>query len=178
MKSTTQFVGRAIQALRDLRNHSTTRPPTSAQEKPAYPSDTRVEVGAALPDLEWSGIDAHGDARVIALHEWYAPNEASRLLVVRIDGGAWCGTCRWHAVHDGELANEPFAARIAHLDLTIVCEAPRIGVHRDAMRANIARLAGIGAERVGVKATTSEKLGFTGREEGIAVHAVALLLPA
>lgn len=63
--------------------------------------------------------------------------------------------------------------RIAHLDLTIVCEAPRIGEHRDRMRANIARLAGIGIERVAVKATTSEKLGFTGRGEGIAAYATA-----
>jgi len=63
--------------------------------------------------------------------------------------------------------------RIANLDLTIVCEAPRIGQHRDNMRANIARLAGIGIERVGVKATTSEKLGFTGRGEGIAAYATA-----
>ncbi|MGB6999656.1 MAG: bifunctional 2-C-methyl-D-erythritol 4-phosphate cytidylyltransferase/2-C-methyl-D-erythritol 2,4-cyclodiphosphate synthase [Pseudolabrys sp.] len=65
--------------------------------------------------------------------------------------------------------------RIAHLDLTIVCEAPRIGVHRDRMRANIANLAGIGIERVGVKATTSEKLGFTGRGEGIAAYATATI---
>jgi 2-C-methyl-D-erythritol 4-phosphate cytidylyltransferase/2-C-methyl-D-erythritol 2,4-cyclodiphosphate synthase len=63
--------------------------------------------------------------------------------------------------------------RITHLDLTIVCEAPRIGEHRDAMRANIARLAGIGIDRVAVKATTSEKLGFTGRGEGIAAYATA-----
>ncbi|MGA7683014.1 MAG: bifunctional 2-C-methyl-D-erythritol 4-phosphate cytidylyltransferase/2-C-methyl-D-erythritol 2,4-cyclodiphosphate synthase [Pseudolabrys sp.] len=65
--------------------------------------------------------------------------------------------------------------RIAHLDLTIVCEAPRIGEHRDRMRANIANLAGIGIERVGVKATTSEKLGFTGRGEGIATYATATI---
>ena len=63
--------------------------------------------------------------------------------------------------------------QIAHLDLTVVCEAPRIGEHRDTMRANIARIAGIGIERVGVKATTSEKLGFTGRGEGIAAYATA-----
>ncbi len=63
--------------------------------------------------------------------------------------------------------------RIAHLDLNIVCEAPRIGPHRDAMRANIARLAGIAIERVAVKATTSEKLGFTGRGEGIVAYATA-----
>ena len=65
--------------------------------------------------------------------------------------------------------------RIAHLDRTIVCEAPRIGEHRDRMRANIANLASIGIERVGVKATTSEKLGFTGRGEGIAAYATATI---
>jgi len=63
--------------------------------------------------------------------------------------------------------------RIAHLDLTIVCETPRIGEHRDRMRANIAKLAGIDIDRVAVKATTSEKLGFTGRGEGIVAYATA-----
>jgi 2-C-methyl-D-erythritol 4-phosphate cytidylyltransferase/2-C-methyl-D-erythritol 2,4-cyclodiphosphate synthase len=63
--------------------------------------------------------------------------------------------------------------RIAHLDVTVVCEAPRIGPHRDAIRARIAEIAGIGAERVGVKATTSEKMGFTGRGEGMAAFANA-----
>jgi 2-C-methyl-D-erythritol 4-phosphate cytidylyltransferase/2-C-methyl-D-erythritol 2,4-cyclodiphosphate synthase len=62
---------------------------------------------------------------------------------------------------------------IAHLDLNIVAEAPRIGPHRDAMRAAIARIAGIDVSRVGVKATTSEKLGFTGRGEGIVAYATA-----
>jgi 2-C-methyl-D-erythritol 4-phosphate cytidylyltransferase/2-C-methyl-D-erythritol 2,4-cyclodiphosphate synthase len=62
---------------------------------------------------------------------------------------------------------------IAHLDLTIVCEAPRIGLHRDAMRARIAEITGIAADRVGVKATTSERLGFTGRSEGIVAMATA-----
>jgi len=63
--------------------------------------------------------------------------------------------------------------RIAHLDVTVVCETPKIGPHRDAMRAHIAQLAGIALERVAVKATTSEKLGFTGRGEGIACYATA-----
>jgi len=63
--------------------------------------------------------------------------------------------------------------RIAHLDLTIICEAPRIGPHRDAMRRKIAEIAEIAIERVAVKATTSEKLGFTGRGEGIAAMATA-----
>ena len=63
--------------------------------------------------------------------------------------------------------------RIAHIDVTIVCETPRIGPHRDRMRTRIAELAGIPIERVGVKATTSEKMGFTGRGEGMAAFANA-----
>lgn len=62
---------------------------------------------------------------------------------------------------------------IAHLDVTIVCEAPRIGPHRDAIRNRIAEIAGITPERVGLKATTSEKLGFTGRREGLVAYATA-----
>lgn len=63
--------------------------------------------------------------------------------------------------------------RIAHLDVTVICEAPKIGPHREAMRARIADIAGLPLARVSVKATTSERLGFTGRREGIAAMANA-----
>ena len=62
---------------------------------------------------------------------------------------------------------------IVHLDVTFVCEAPKIGAHREAMRARVAEIAGLDVGRVAVKATTSEKLGFTGRGEGIACLATA-----
>jgi 2-C-methyl-D-erythritol 4-phosphate cytidylyltransferase/2-C-methyl-D-erythritol 2,4-cyclodiphosphate synthase len=62
---------------------------------------------------------------------------------------------------------------ISHLDATIVCEAPKIGPHREAMRRRIAEIARIDVDRVGLKATTSESLGFTGRREGIAAFATA-----
>jgi 2-C-methyl-D-erythritol 4-phosphate cytidylyltransferase / 2-C-methyl-D-erythritol 2,4-cyclodiphosphate synthase len=62
---------------------------------------------------------------------------------------------------------------IAHLDVTVVCEAPRVGPHRDAMRARIAAIAGIPIGRVAIKATTSEKMGFTGRGEGLVAMATA-----
>jgi 2-C-methyl-D-erythritol 4-phosphate cytidylyltransferase/2-C-methyl-D-erythritol 2,4-cyclodiphosphate synthase len=65
--------------------------------------------------------------------------------------------------------------RIDHVDLTIVAEAPRIGPHRPAIRARIADILAIPLERVSVKATTTEQLGFTGRREGIAAQAVATL---
>ncbi len=62
---------------------------------------------------------------------------------------------------------------IAHVDLTLICEAPRIGPHRAAMRERIAGLLGLPEDRVSIKGTTTEKLGFTGRQEGIAAQAVA-----
>jgi len=62
-------------------------------------------------------------------------------------------------------------------DVTIVCERPKIAPHAAAMRANLAADLGCTAERVSIKATTTEKLGFTGRGEGIAAMAVVLLLP-
>lgn len=64
---------------------------------------------------------------------------------------------------------------LANVDLTIMCEAPKIGPHRDSMRARIAELLGIDVSLVSIKATTTERLGFTGREEGIAAQAVATL---
>ncbi|SEC06484.1 2-C-methyl-D-erythritol 2,4-cyclodiphosphate synthase [Rhizobiales bacterium GAS191] len=65
--------------------------------------------------------------------------------------------------------------RILHLDATVVCEAPRLGPYRDAIRARIAEIACIGIGRVSIKATTSEQLGFTGRREGIAAQAIATI---
>ena len=64
---------------------------------------------------------------------------------------------------------------IAHLDGTIICEAPKVGPHREAIRASVARIAGLDIGRVAIKATTTEQLGFTGRREGIAAQAVATI---
>ncbi len=78
-------------------------------------------------------------------------------------------------------ACERVAARggvIDHVDLSIICERPKVGPHRDAMRARIAEVAGISTDQVGLKATTSERLGFIGRAEGLAALAtVTLRLP-
>jgi 2-C-methyl-D-erythritol 4-phosphate cytidylyltransferase/2-C-methyl-D-erythritol 2,4-cyclodiphosphate synthase len=65
---------------------------------------------------------------------------------------------------------------ITHADVTLICERPKIGPHADAMRARLAELMGIPVTRVSVKATTTERLGFTGRGEGIAAQAAATLL--
>lgn len=64
---------------------------------------------------------------------------------------------------------------IGNVDATVIAEAPRLAPHLDAMRANLARALGVPVEDVSVKAKTSEKLGYVGREEGIAAQAVALI---
>jgi 2-C-methyl-D-erythritol 4-phosphate cytidylyltransferase/2-C-methyl-D-erythritol 2,4-cyclodiphosphate synthase len=65
--------------------------------------------------------------------------------------------------------------RVANLEVTMICERPKIGPLRDTMRARIANISGVDISRVAVKATTSERLGFTGREEGIAATASATI---
>jgi 2-C-methyl-D-erythritol 4-phosphate cytidylyltransferase/2-C-methyl-D-erythritol 2,4-cyclodiphosphate synthase len=77
-----------------------------------------------------------------------------------------------HAAH---LAGEAGYA-IGNVDLTLICETPKIGPHREAMRQRLAEILAIEPGLVSVKATTTEKLGFTGRSEGIAAQAVATLI--
>ncbi len=67
---------------------------------------------------------------------------------------------------------------VGNVDITVICERPKVGAHAQAMREQVAKLLAIDLDRVSIKATTSEKLGFTGREEGIAAQAVALLVAA
>ena len=77
--------------------------------------------------------------------------------------------------HAAELARTR-GFRIGNIDVTLVCERPKIGPHAEAMMAEMARIMGMDPTRVSVKATTSERLGFTGREEGIAAIATATLI--
>ena len=77
--------------------------------------------------------------------------------------------------HAGKLVTEA-GYRTGNVDLTIICEAPKIGPYRDAMRGRIAALLGTDIAAISVKATTTEKLGFTGRGEGIAAQAVATVI--
>ncbi|GAB5481522.1 MAG: bifunctional 2-C-methyl-D-erythritol 4-phosphate cytidylyltransferase/2-C-methyl-D-erythritol 2,4-cyclodiphosphate synthase [Parasphingorhabdus sp.] len=65
--------------------------------------------------------------------------------------------------------------RINNVDMTVICEAPKIKPHRETMRQNIAEMLGVSVDQVSVKATTTERLGFTGRGEGIAAQAVATI---
>ncbi|MEM8558728.1 MAG: 2-C-methyl-D-erythritol 2,4-cyclodiphosphate synthase [Bacteroidota bacterium] len=65
---------------------------------------------------------------------------------------------------------------VGNVDATVVMQRPKLRPHIDAMRANLARVLGVDIAQVSVKATTNETMGFVGREEGVAVHAVALLV--
>jgi 2-C-methyl-D-erythritol 2,4-cyclodiphosphate synthase len=67
---------------------------------------------------------------------------------------------------------------LSNCDVTLICERPKIGPQSDAMRAALAQIMGVEVDRISVKATTSERLGFTGREEGIAALATAALVRA
>ncbi|MGB3471961.1 MAG: bifunctional 2-C-methyl-D-erythritol 4-phosphate cytidylyltransferase/2-C-methyl-D-erythritol 2,4-cyclodiphosphate synthase [Erythrobacter sp.] len=82
--------------------------------------------------------------------------------------GARSGQFLEHAV---KLANAA-GYSLGNIDLTIICEAPKIGPHRPAMRAEVARLTGLEESAVSIKATTTERLGYTGRGEGIAAQAI------
>lgn len=126
------------------------------------------------------GLSGHSDADV-ALH---AITDALLGAIAEGDIGSHFPPSdpRWKGassdkflLHAAELVNrrgyEP-----SNIDLTIICEEPRIGPHRDAMRERIAQLLGVGLDAVSVKATTTERLGFTGRAEGIAAQAVATLV--
>ncbi|NNC52707.1 MAG: 2-C-methyl-D-erythritol 2,4-cyclodiphosphate synthase, partial [Erythrobacter sp.] len=77
--------------------------------------------------------------------------------------------------HAAKLVGEA-GYRTGNVDLTIICEAPKIGPHRNAMRGRIASLLGVDTGAISVKATTTERLGFTGRGEGIAAQAVATVI--
>jgi len=127
-----------------------------------------------------SGLSGHSDADV-AIH---ALVDAILGAVANGDIGShfppsdpqWKGASSDRfLVHAAKLAGEA-GYRIGNVDVTIICEAPKIGPHRPAMRARLAELLGTSVEAVSVKATTTEKLGFTGRSEGIAAQAVATLI--
>lgn len=123
------------------------------------------------------GLVGHSDADV-ALH---ALTDAILGAIAAGDIGAhfpptdpqWRGAPSARFLEHAATLVEAGGGRIEHVDLTIICEAPRIGPHREAMQARIGALLGLSPARVSVKATTTERLGFTGRGEGIAAHAVA-----
>lgn len=87
----------------------------------------------------------------------------------------WRGAASAQFVQHAVLLLHERGYRIVNADLTLLCEAPRIAQHREAIRAEVARLLALGLDAVNLKATTTEKLGFLGRREGLAAEAVVLI---
>jgi 2-C-methyl-D-erythritol 4-phosphate cytidylyltransferase/2-C-methyl-D-erythritol 2,4-cyclodiphosphate synthase len=139
------------------------------------PGDHVTLCGVAIPHAK--RLYGHSDADV-ALH---ALTDALLATCGAGDIGThfppsdpqWRGAAsRLFVEHAAKLVRE-HGGRIANVDLTLIAEAPRIGPHRAAMVAAVSEMLGVAAERVSVKATTNERLGFVGREEGIAAIATA-----
>jgi 2-C-methyl-D-erythritol 4-phosphate cytidylyltransferase/2-C-methyl-D-erythritol 2,4-cyclodiphosphate synthase len=131
--------------------------------------------GVKIPHHQ--GLSGHSDADV-ALH---ALTDALLGTIAAGDIGQHFPPSdpQWRGAESGQFlqhAASLIAARggeISFIDVTIICEAPKIGPHRGAIQARIAELLGLSTDRVSVKATTTERLGFTGRGEGIAAQAAA-----
>jgi 2-C-methyl-D-erythritol 4-phosphate cytidylyltransferase/2-C-methyl-D-erythritol 2,4-cyclodiphosphate synthase len=123
------------------------------------------------------GLEGHSDADV-GLH---AVTDALLGCIGEGDIGQhfppteerWRGAASWKFLDHAASLVAAKGGVINHVDLTIICERPKVGPHRDAMRAKIAEILKIDTARVSVKATTTEGLGFTGRREGIAAQATA-----
>jgi len=123
------------------------------------------------------GLSGHSDADV-ALH---ALTDALLGTIGEGDIGMhfppsdpqWRGASSDRFLQHAAALIERAGGAIEHVDVTIICEAPKIGPHREAMRTRIADLLRLDRTRISVKATTTERLGFAGREEGIAAQAVA-----
>jgi 2-C-methyl-D-erythritol 4-phosphate cytidylyltransferase / 2-C-methyl-D-erythritol 2,4-cyclodiphosphate synthase len=139
------------------------------------PGDAVMLCGVRVPHTH--GLVGHSDADV-ALH---AATDAILGAIGAGDIGLhfppsdpqWRGTESHRFLRH---AHELLIARggaLVHLDVTIICERPKVGPHREAMVSEMARILGVTQDRISVKATTTEGLGFTGRQEGIAAQALA-----
>ena len=141
------------------------------------PGDHVVLGGVRVPHTD--GIVAHSDGDVLI----HALCDALLGALALGDIGKYFPPTdeRWRGANSRDLLQAVVAMlaergwRAANIDSVVVCERPRLAPHVDAMRANLAADLGIAIDAVGIKATTSEKLGFTGRGEGIAAQAVVLL---
>lgn len=133
--------------------------------------------GVAIPHSH--GLSAHSDGDVLA----HAVTDAILGAMADGDIGAhfpptdpqWHGAASSIFLADAAARVRAKGGMIAHVDATIVCERPKVGPHRDAIRARLAEIMGVDVGRVAIKATTSERLGFPGREEGVVAMATATI---
>lgn len=156
---------------------ATTRVATGYDVHAFGPGDAVMLCGVRIPHTH--ALTGHSDADV-ALH---ALTDALLGTIGAGDIGVHFppSDARWRGApseiflkHAASLIAER-GGEIVHVDISLICEGPRIGPYRDAMRARIAELLRLGVERVSIKATTNEGLGFIGRGEGIAALATATM---
>jgi 2-C-methyl-D-erythritol 4-phosphate cytidylyltransferase/2-C-methyl-D-erythritol 2,4-cyclodiphosphate synthase len=139
------------------------------------PGNAVMLCGISVPHTQ--GLEGHSDADV-ALH---AATDAILGTISAGDIGQhfppsdpkWRGAASHQFLSHAYSLLKARGGSLTHLDITIICERPKVGPHRAAMVASIAKILEIEESRVSVKATTTEGLGFTGRQEGIAAQAVA-----
>lgn len=169
------FVSAERQLMRELQDLGDVRSATGYDVHAFGEGDHVMLGGIAIP--HGRGLAGHSDADVV-LH---ALTDALLGTIGAQDIGfhfppskpEWKGAASDRFLRHAVALVAEKGGRVAHLDATIVCEEPKIGPHREAMRERIAAIAGLPVARVSVKATTSERLGFTGRREGIAALATA-----
>ncbi|MDJ0977756.1 MAG: bifunctional 2-C-methyl-D-erythritol 4-phosphate cytidylyltransferase/2-C-methyl-D-erythritol 2,4-cyclodiphosphate synthase [Erythrobacter sp.] len=164
----------------DLMDQATTEPVRIGQGYDVHRLEEGEELWLCGIKLDHThGLAGHSDADV-ALH---AITDAVLGAIGQGDIGThfppsdpeWKGARSGQFLQHAVLLAQQAGYTLGNIDLTIICEAPKIGPHRPAMRAEIARLTGLDSGAVSVKATTTERLGFTGRGEGIAAQAIVLL---
>ena len=128
-------------------------------------ADRRLNDGPRFPDVRTgNGYDVHAfEAGDIGTH--FPPSDPQ-----------WKGAPSKLFVEHAVTMLRERGGRIANADVTLICEAPKVGPHREAMTAAMAAMLGIAPTRVSIKATTNEKLGFIGRGEGIAAIATATVV--
>jgi len=139
------------------------------------PGDYVTLCGVRIPHER--GLVGHSDADAA----WHALVDAMLGAIGEGDIGAhfppsdlrWKGADSETFLRHAAMLLERASARVVHVDITLMCERPRVGPHREAMRARTAGVLGLPLSFVSVKATTTEKMGFLGREEGLAAMATA-----
>ncbi len=170
--------GDLSRAARILENRMDVRTGNGYDVHAFGPGDHVMLCGVRVPHDQ--GVLAHSDGDV-GLH---ALTDAILGALAQGDIGQhfppsdpqWKGAASHLFLRHAKSLADKAGFRITHADLTLVCEAPKVGSHATAMRATIAEALDLSPDRVSVKATTSERLGFTGRREGIAALATATLI--
>jgi 2-C-methyl-D-erythritol 2,4-cyclodiphosphate synthase len=144
----------------------------------AFEDGVRLVLGGVAIDFP-SGLAGHSDGDVIAHALTDAVLGAAGLgdigTLFPADDARWQGADSLHLLRDSYAQVRDAGFELVNADCILIGEEPRIATHREEMRQRLAAALGVAPERVNVRATTTDRLGFTGKGEGLAAQAVALL---